>query len=413
MRVIVDMRSCVWLIAFTEWCVGIIPKVIFGNNHIIFDDPTGKSQVEILFNSSYREEEEIRLFTHSDSITRLWTLEATHKRREWAGMVSVNQYNQRLIQEVGLDSEHGFRALCQAMVYSTAAILNRIRPLQHIASRRMEQGGVPSKDFAVARATSNITYFSTRVANKIAECLGIDDPRKCQLQNLKEGEEIGDLHNVKQYTRILQAQCKCALCGDDPSSFDHCLVQGFEFNICVITVNILALSVFELTEPVKILFYPSKGPRNAERLLTIKIAKFLFPRSRSVQALVMPCPPTIYMIRNPLANDEIFLHELFDHGLFLIGHEEPLTEDDDPFKWVALAYGGQVVYPHIFESQRLEPRTAILIDGGPGTIIYEDEKYPRVISGTSHGPTCISQADHEGPVKELQNLYRAPDIKLD
>ena len=82
---------------------------------------------------------------------------------------------------------------------------------------------------------------------------------------------------------------------------------------------------------------------------------------------------------------------------------------------MASAHRGQVVFAHFFGSRRLEPRSIVLLDGGPGTIIYNNsEKYSLVkgeLDQTSFmhtlGTLPLPQVDR------IQNLLDPYDTRLD
>lgn len=70
------------------------------------------------------------------------------------------------------------------------------------------------------------------------------------------------------------------------------------------------------------------------------------------------------------------------------------------------------MYPHLFESQHLDLRSAILVDGGPGTIIHNNERYLCVSDGTPYGQNN-SKKQFDEAVNTVRNLCEPPDMKID
>ena len=272
---ITTRRGFVWLIAFCEWCIGIPPKVInFNTGRVFQDDADRKSSILIQFDLT-TSKTTVEVSTHIDSPARLWEIGTPNLRVDgtWGGMVSLGQYGKRFTQECKLDEGLGSRALSQALMYSTRAVMS------HLPFLRNEDKLSAS---SLSHLDTDLRDFSKRVKSAISQYLGAKDQEIYNLRELKEGQEIGDLHTVDQHIRALREQCNCPYCSDDPSSTETCLVHEFEYHVAHITAQILALSLFVLVEPVKLFFSASSLPHNVPQSgsLVVKAIAILFPNSK-------------------------------------------------------------------------------------------------------------------------------------
>ena len=405
-----NIRICaeyglVWLIAFCEWCVGPPPKVTeVTTGRVIQDDPDEKSGVLFQIGSMV-DGISIELSTNIDGPARLWKFDTSlgESLLEWSGMVSLSQYGKRYIRECELDTGLGFRALNQALVYSTTAVMFRLPFFRNDLHSR-------GKDLApsLSRLDTSLKSFPKRIAFTIGQYLGDEDQKVYTLKDFKEGQEIRDLHNVAQYIKSLREKCWCPGCSDDPSSYRSCLVHEFEYHISHITAQILALSLFELLEPVKLFYSASSLPlREQCRLLTLKTIPILFPSSEMASKLSVVKNVKKY---NDMLHDRttIKLYDLFELSLHLIGHN--VTSGDH---WVASACRGQVAFAHFLESRRIEPQSIALIDGGPGTIVVNNEKHSLVKGGKERGQGVYGWDRRFQPkVDRVRNLIEPNEIKL-
>lgn len=109
-------------------------------------------------------------------------------------------------------SDLGYRALLQAHVHSTWAVMSDFD--QH-DSQDLPNGRNSADDLL---PQSKKALFSTvrRVAETLQECLGEPSRDKCHLKRLKPGCMISDLVLVSQYMTQVKEDCNSSDCGDDP-----------------------------------------------------------------------------------------------------------------------------------------------------------------------------------------------------
>jgi len=404
--------ASIWIIAFTVWCVGRAPRVILKNGTIICDDPLEEPKIE-LWAFMDDEQVEIRTSTHLYEPQQLWKASIPNDFYAWAGMVSIEQYGKREIQDCELESGQGNRALTQAIVHSTTEVLSRI-PLLKNDSKYLDQT-FPEDENLESRIQIQLQFcqapamktFQARVTSTISKFIGMDDTEKYRLRDLKEGQQIRDLTNVQGYTESLQTKCRCPYCSSDPSSQEDCAIDWFEYFIAAITAKIIAISLFDLTEPVRLFFSGSRLPWDtpSPARLIAKVGKLLFPDSRFHKSLF---GGMLNNINKNTMEQCISLSELFDLALAMIGHDIQSRHLYDG-RWIASAQRGQVVYPHLFDSRYLNPRSILLLDGGPGILHHAGERYALVMSRdqTVVRPGPPQAEVHDRPVKSLLNLLPA------
>ena len=328
--------GAVWVIAFCEWCVGTSPKIIDPNTGWIFqDDPTGQSGVLIELDqvSFAKSPTKIEVSTVIGSPSRLWKLNQPSiggSEVFWGGMVSLEHYGKRYIEECELETGLGSRALSQALVHSTTTVLSCL-PLLHNNIHRENNTSTGS----LTRLDTDLNTISRRVTRTISRYLGIKNEQAYTLRELKDGKQIEDLEIVDLHINALRKQCLCPTCSSDPSSYLSCLVHNFQYYVSHITAQILAVSLFELTEQVKLFFSASSLPHQTPQCasLIVKTIEILFPDSEVGRKL--PKLMSVRDNRNATGERAVDLTDLFDLGLYMIGHKANSKDS-----WVASAQRG-------------------------------------------------------------------------
>ncbi|KAF1352057.1 hypothetical protein BDV97DRAFT_397108 [Delphinella strobiligena] len=139
----------------------------------------------------------------------------------------------------------------------------------------------------------------------------------------------------------------------------ECALMRLWAQIAVFTAEILALSLYNCTEALRV-FWPGEGAALAR-------AQGKFARS-VYQCTFVSCRPEFCLISDVL-----------QFATSLIGHE--LTSDLKSGTWIASASRGQVIYPLLFEFPALMARP-LLLGGGPGQLFFQGSKFDRVVSQT-------------------------------
>ncbi|KAI9843949.1 MAG: hypothetical protein M1837_005990 [Sclerophora amabilis] len=406
--------STPWLIAFIDWCVGASPKVLLKDGTVLLDDSLERSKIE-LWAFTEANEVEIRVYARIDGLSRLWRTSGNPNADKWAGMVSLQHFAKRFIFTSNLDSGLGKRAMCQALVYSTFALASRIAVL-HDREEKSRDRLDEKHGLLRSRTNSTLQHFSRHISLVLYEYLDLDTMESCRLRRLEEGQLLEDLSAVKAYIQSIEAECDCARCGDQATSIDSCSVHEFQYSISAITAQIVALSLFDCTEPVKLYFRGARYNYDAPVgiALIAKAGKILFPESQFRKFLfagTLDIPEA--QLQQGMA---VSASDLFELALALVGHEIP-TADIMHGGWIASAKKGQVIYPRILEIQHLDPRGLLLLDGGPGTLYHDKERYELVKgaglrkSMRSDGVEPPADQLHDQPVSCSQNFLT--DEKLE
>jgi hypothetical protein len=407
--------SSIWIIAFVVWCTGIPPKIILKNGHVI-SRPNVESKIDV-WAFVDDEEVEIRTTTRLDEPQTLWKGPLSGQYHHWSGMVSVEDYGQRDIQDCEWDRDLGERAFKQGIVHSTGAVMSRIFLMRGVGNTNygnhegVKTSGSPSQNQLQPRQSIGIRQFESRVQATISKFVGLERD-KSRLRFLKEGERVQDLPMVNCYIESLKRGCPCAYCSSDPSSLDECAVDWFEYYFSTVTAKIITISVFEMTESVRLFFGGSRLPWDtpSSGRLIARVGKILFPETRFHKSLFGGELAKIYAE----IKDEhwISISEIFHLGLSMIGHDVPFHRLYSS-RWIASTQRGQVVYPQLFESRYLNPQNILLIGGGPGALRHNEEDYTLVMgSDMTVGRLGAPQTTlHEQPVVALMNLIQSGKLE--
>ena len=381
-KIVIRANSCsIWIITFTEWCLGQIPKVTLPNGRVLYENLEEESCVELWAfvegHEGTKEEVEISVQQHIDKPRQLWSNTITNAPQVWSGMVSIRDYGSKYTLDCGLDVGNGKRALNQALVYSTTLVLNDIMHGKPSDWTKSDDGSPENvmKRLQI-RQPWGVQHHARRLQTLISIYLKLD-PSSCQLKRLEEGRQIKDLPLVKQYMEELRGTCVCAHCSDDSSSQEDCSISWFEYYVSSVTAQLIALSLLVTSERVLLCFNGDSlawdKPDSQTSALRGKIGKTLFPDSNFRKSL----------FGGLLANFEatIEVKDLFSTALDLLGHKDAARNMISKDRWIASAQHGQVVFPHIFDSNYLDHRTVLLLDGGPGALYFRNEQYPLVTGG--------------------------------
>ncbi|KAL9032119.1 MAG: hypothetical protein Q9180_006689, partial [Flavoplaca navasiana] len=213
------------------------------------------------------------------------------------------------------------------------------------------------------------------------EFLVLDGSKGPRLARVKEGESIMNKPLVSAYMQSLQEACKCAHCTGDLSTFTSCLEQNFKKSLVRIVTDILALSLFDTTEPIRVFLRP--GPEVPKsNMFTNAVEGILFEPTGTYKSCDVLEP--IY------------------HALFLVGHSPEWPVSDDAWTWMASAAHGQVVYPAFFDNIAFDGRPLTRLAGGPGFLRHKNGCYDLVLNNPIlHSPRFKR---HDEPVNGPRNL---------
>lgn len=410
---------CPWVVAFIRWCLGELPNVLLEDGTILVDQPQARvtvvalmkpipsffsdqnatMQTEINMATARELDFEIAIYHDLNEPSQLWSCSG-RDQKPWFGMVSIKNYGRRRLREYNLV---GNQALVQAMSFSLKLATMNVEaqhPLHRLTAFSFASGVL--SDAEVNREVelpAELAHHRTRMSlgdgeMKCTLCkfFGLHQDEETPLPMLSDGQDIMSLPLVELHISKLRCSCKCKRCsGDLGSDLAECKVTDFRDILAQLTAEVIALSLFDCTEPILILSGSSGDPgtnslgRNG---FIIAIDELLRGNRRAA------CTAA----------------EIISVSLSLIGHNA--NAELGGRRWIASEARGQVIYPQMFDTAVLEPRATLRLGGGPGKLFHEGSKYSMVCGQ----PDKWSRAGrstrwYEKPVDRPLNLMPADKLR--
>lgn len=291
-------------------------------------------------------------------------------------MVSLETYGEWLRHEFAFADEYGRRLLSQLLQYA----------IPHIFSN------TTCGEFGRLGQNSNL-FENFEVSDPIDLYRPIALPDKSRLQEIcymitgvpqtftiyQDGQLFRDLHLFKLHMKMLKTVCQCDHCGGDEGfdSDETCAVDEFYLAFSSILADIFALSLFESRQ--ELFIKPSRNRHNEdqENQLIQAIGNVL--RSRKQQ----------------IFEDE----HLLQWARAMVGHDF----DDEDRCLIITSGRGQVVYPSVYGSDRIDRVGYLRLSNFCGVFRYEGDVY-NVVSSPDDGASDISGHPGQLVCKENQKI---------
>ncbi|KAL7793370.1 hypothetical protein V8C43DRAFT_44267 [Trichoderma afarasin] len=369
-----------WVLAFTQWCLGTKPA-LYVDDKRIFGSPDSLIRVTIPRSSSNTS---IEVITHhrfeSDSSPPQPAVKAT-----CYGMVSLETYGEWLRHEFGFADEYGRRLLPQ--------LLNNAIP--HIFSN------TTCGEFGRLGQNSNL-FENFEVSDPIDLYRPTALPDKSRLEDIcymitgepqafticQDGQLFRDLPLFKLHVKLLKTECQCDNCrGDEDfdSESEICAVDEFYLAFSSILADIFALSLFESRH--ELFIKPSRDRHNEDQENQLIQAISSVLRSRKQQ----------------IFEDE----HLLQWARAMVGHDF----DDEDRCLIITSGRGQVVYPSVYGSGRIERVGYLRLSNFCGVFRYEGDVY-NVVSSPDDGASDISGHPGQLVYKQNQNIQILQPMNL-
>lgn len=358
-----------WTIAFTKWCLGLPPSIVSDDGTPILEQPGcevslivvrqgGQDCFDVTVHSSLKGPEEL-IGTQLDEMV--------------TGMVCPTTYGQLLIQHYGFDNGQAARAVEQAMPYALrAAIDGFLFSAEAFSGRQMamrltnapyfEQGiveKVPATDDPVRRLRISPFPEDGVVSSTHALLFG---SRRVNLRSLDEGVRVTDLPVVALHLRALKDQCRCGKCsGPNTRDYSVCRETKFLEDLSVVVADVLALSLFDCPESIRVSNVLIRPDRNGTHAFVKAIHTILGQGGRA----------------------RCMIFSLLNWALQLVGHDVKQLEEKT---WIMSSFKGQTVYPTIYQTQAYSRRGYLSLSWLPGFILYKGDVYSRAI-----GPEIVQR----------------------
>jgi hypothetical protein len=206
-------------------------------------------------------EVEFEVTVYSDLLEprQLWSRKYSGaQQRPWHGMVTVESYGRRRLKDYGM---MGNKAFQQAMAYSVKLVSSIIQahhpqyrtPESNSGGLRYEgeQMGPLHPDFAPYKIT--IFPGDHDLRSTLCNFLGLEEDNDVPLPQLDKESDLMSLPLVGTHVRKLKQDCKCQRCSGDPAKqYLECYLTDFVDVLTQLTAEVIALSLFDCTEPILI-----------------------------------------------------------------------------------------------------------------------------------------------------------------
>lgn len=385
-----------WIISFTKWCLGMPPSVATSDGIIL--EPGEYCKVHLYINKSRSIREEVRVLQKIESPDILWYGSQMADSAPWSGMVPVEIYGRQQLSSRGFSALKARKALGEALLFSSSVVMKTLWP-----EKNSEAGisfhpalghdnfrwNCPAIDFS--RFRSHIFGDERNVISILTKYLNFEDTDAIRLPR---GGQLQQFPALEEFLQELIKGCGCSECSHVPTDYEedgslglkihtpgsftdlaslaasitgkaaqvykidsHCALRRFWAQISIFTAEILALSLYNYNDPVRV-SWPgeAKALARAQGTLTSSIYRCTFWPSR------------MHFCRTT---------DVLQLATSLLGHE--VSEDLNSGTWIASASKGQVIYPLVFDLATPTPRP-LLLGGGSGQIFFQNSKINKIVS---------------------------------
>ncbi|KAK4212284.1 hypothetical protein QBC37DRAFT_441498 [Rhypophila decipiens] len=385
-KIQVSVECLPWVVAFTEWCLGV-PPAVFSRDETPLLQPPG-SNVDI-FTGSADDRRLIVTLEHDLPIGPEELIAAEDHPNPCSGMVTVSTYGHLLRQKWRIDEtsqEQGmgpaFRAFVSCVEYAAGRFLSECRFTSHQADKGPHHSvGILKAKGVKGLENCQTSPFSDSSGNTLARVLTRllyldrlpNGPIKIRPDDGIERPYITQHPLVKGYFQDLQTECKCRDCRKVQKTVDeiplyglNCLRDQFLYNVSLLVADALSISLFE-----------SAGER-PDLLVRVDNRSELRngPFQTAVLAVLTNSADGTFHIGGTRLVPTCDIESLVDWSLALAGHDVEMSSPEHPkSSWAMSCFKGQAIYPIIFESGRVSKNGYLSLALTPGVLEFEGHRY--------------------------------------
>ena len=401
-------ESIPWITAFTKWSLGSLPIIRLQNGTTLVGEPSG-ARVCLWVGLTAASTTQVKMVHRLKHPTILWSGPTGNplEIHSWAGMLPLGDYGRQQIMNLGFVGE-GIFALQQAL---SASLPKTVECLWPTASWPLSADDPP---YHPSLASPSLSQYRTRMFAEdvqlqriFHEYTGAETIMIAQ----EKGESVFGQKKVESYELHLARQCACADCLDRTRSSMratirdekekeavlsalalNCPVNIFRRNVASVATEILALSLFDCVEPLRV-FWPGRSAAK-ERV-----------RSNFLNA--------VESIISPHNDDEpafCRVHDILGYALSLVGHD--MSAETEAGTWMASAWRGQVFYPRLLDVRVLEKFGVLSLGGGTGKLTFQGDEYHKVLSKRTQQtllPTLRDASNDFSTIEVLEPLHLFPN----
>ncbi|KPM43551.1 hypothetical protein AK830_g2978 [Neonectria ditissima] len=385
----VSRRCASWVLAFARWCLQIPPAVYHeGDDEAILDQSNPAPLVTVVISKEAEQPIKATIHHQLEDITQLLGPESVCHH---SLMIPPDLYLSQLPHELGFHSGM-FSMLHEALAYAIPQVLltstcGRFSFLGRTTTPGQSQwyGSHLKGPYLSPFPNSGIT---TSICEKI---LGLKTPIVFKLPN--DCIFIGKLPLVSQHLELLKKSCLCNRCAQPRDHTDSpCQVEAFFDSFTYLVIDILALSLFGSSPPSLLCRCPS---RDTDATMT-----GIDSKGPSIQVRMRE------FIKNGNFN-RVHSRDILNWARNLVGH--PADEGEGPF---VVTYGrGQVIYPVIFDTFRVEKEGYLTLCSLQGTLRYQGDTYslvtcPQWVPASTNTDVDDSSMHPKQKVSQPLNLFK-------
>ncbi|KAM6516697.1 hypothetical protein FALCPG4_014871 [Fusarium falciforme] len=246
-----------WLSAFTEWCLGVPPRITGHDGRIVQDFPDSPVSVSAVEASGHQEPFDITLY-YVDNIPGPRQLVTADQHIElggaiMSGMASLPEYGRYLRRLLGSCPGISQVAFNHALPFAVHQCFKLLRfssmsVFDHAATDPMK-AWADGDNGPMDEAMQNLTLspFPDRHGRSVLHIMDL----LFGLRNLPESLSsppkemlISEHPSVKAYLEEMQRSCTCYKCSEKDDSFSKCDQDTFYDNLSCIVADVMALGLF-------------------------------------------------------------------------------------------------------------------------------------------------------------------------
>ena len=365
-----------WITAFTKWSLGYPPSIrLLDGSWLVRQDASVK--VELLVVHMVPSKEDVRLVYPIKEPTTLWNgWRGGEGQNVWNAMMPISDYGRlRLLNVCSSDEES--RALHQALSYSLPKIASQLWPTT--ASDIVAAGNVSDSPYHPAQQDPRLAKYRAQmfpddrqILRTFQEYTGATTGMASREGSLflapairtyedRLAKQCPHQHCLERTGRVAKGthQWEGTLGGTLCALKSDCPVNNFRLDVAMVSAEILALSLFDCSDPVRV-FWPGRSAA-----LTRIGASF----RKAVETILQSAEESVPgFCRVP---------DVLSTALDLVGHD--VRKEVKNGTWIASAGRGQVFYPVLFDTGILDKSGVLLLGGGLGRLTFGGDTYEKVL----------------------------------
>ncbi|KAH7303077.1 hypothetical protein B0I35DRAFT_195163 [Stachybotrys elegans] len=345
-RILATAGQAAWFVAFIKWCMGVPPRIIFGQGRAFNDDSTSPVTVELIKSTGRAQEVRIETYDYADKLEEL--VKAASSLDRISGMVPISTFGRAMMrQRFGLPNDDRYFACQQALLPACNIVRQSLR-VGKLTSGPDSKG--PQWHLPGSTATIGQVFPAPdKIERTIREYQQLSDDEPVGNPPMDQGARVEDVPAVRQLKSAIRYTCPCRRCqGTSKVVGELCLFDRFLLDVSRCVAEIMALSLLNPVDPDGVMVYLGCDTGGTFMQLVHKVLR------RAGQDAASVCTTS----------------NILEHATKLLGHEKL-----DINTWVMSSYRDQTIYPRLLSTQVVQQDGILSIDCVPGHVMWETDHY--------------------------------------